>query len=102
MSSDPKIAEHTEFAAPPIKDGKADNGAGVSSVVPTIDEETNRKLLRKIDMRLMPVVRPHPWNRSLISKLTYFTDVFHIRPPILRQGAPQPGSYLRAQEGSGS
>lgn len=96
MSSDSKTAEHTEFAAPSMKDGKADDGAGVSSVVHTIDEETNRKLLRKIDMRLMPVVRSHPWNRSLISKLTYSTDVFHIRPSILRQGAPQPGSYLWA------
>jgi hypothetical protein len=70
MSSNSKTAEHAEFAAPSTKDGKADDGAGVSLVVPTIDEETNRKLLRKIDMRLMPVVRSHPWNRSLISELT--------------------------------
>ena len=60
MSSNSKTAEHAEFAASSIKDGKADDAAGVSLVVPTIDEETNRKLLRKIDMRLMPVVRSHP------------------------------------------
>lgn len=57
MSSDLKTAQHSEFADPSIKEGGVDDGAVIPTVPPVLCEETNRKLLRKIDMRLMPVVR---------------------------------------------
>ncbi|KAH8703490.1 putative MFS transporter [Talaromyces proteolyticus] len=56
MSSDLKVAEHTEVADPSVKDGKVGDCCELSPGIPVIDEETNRKLLRKIDMLLMPVM----------------------------------------------
>ncbi|KAL3477419.1 putative MFS transporter [Aspergillus californicus] len=54
MPSDPKdAAEHTEFASSNMKVGE---NVELSQPAPIIDEETNKKLLRKIDMRLMPVM----------------------------------------------
>lgn len=87
-------------------DGKDGNGElDTQSVI--IDEETNKRLLRKIDIRLMPVVRfltcfllfPHTPLLSLETvwnSLQWAEDVLYVCAPILRQGAPEPGRYLRA------
>lgn len=48
--------EHAEFAPQDNKDGVSDD-VELSSARPVLDEETNKRLLRKIDLRLMPVVR---------------------------------------------
>lgn len=53
MSHDKKPVEHAEFASQDNKGGDVE----LSSERPVLDEETNKKLLRKIDLRLMPVVR---------------------------------------------
>jgi hypothetical protein len=54
MATDTKnMTEHMEVAA---SDSKGAEDVELSQDAPVIDEETNRKLLRKIDMRLMPVV----------------------------------------------
>ncbi|KAL2853193.1 putative MFS transporter [Aspergillus pseudodeflectus] len=54
MATDTKnMIEHMEAAA---SDSKGAEDVELSQDVPVIDEETNRKLLRKIDMRLMPVM----------------------------------------------
>jgi hypothetical protein len=58
MSSDPKVtAEHSECVDMSVKDGSVESCAGMSPRAPVLDDEKNRKLLRKIDMHLMPVVR---------------------------------------------
>lgn len=49
MSDENKtVAEHAEVSSR--------KGVELSADQPVLDEETNRKLLRKIDLRLMPVV----------------------------------------------
>ncbi|KAL3429079.1 major facilitator superfamily domain-containing protein [Aspergillus tetrazonus] len=57
MSSDAKVtAEHSECVDMSVKDGSVESCAGMSPGAPVLDDETNRKLLRKIDMHLMPVM----------------------------------------------
>ncbi|KAL4915269.1 major facilitator superfamily domain-containing protein [Aspergillus aurantiobrunneus] len=56
MTSDPKVAEEIECVDRSIKHGQVDDCPEKSPGVSIIDEETIRKLLRKIDMRLMPVM----------------------------------------------
>ncbi|KAL3454855.1 major facilitator superfamily domain-containing protein [Aspergillus insuetus] len=54
MATDTKnMAEHMELST---SDSKGAEDVELSQGPPVIDEETNRKLLRKIDMRLMPVM----------------------------------------------
>lgn len=57
MSSDHRVAGQTDWASHSIKDDHVEDAAELSPGAIVIDEETNRKLLRKIDKRLMPVVR---------------------------------------------
>lgn len=53
-------AKHTEATGPCIEDdGKMNDCIEISVTVSVADEEINRKLLRKIDMQLMPVVSCH-------------------------------------------
>lgn len=93
MSYDHKNAvEHAEFAPQDKKDG-----VELSSERPVLDEETNKRLLRKIDLRLMPVVGLL-WSRKRLQRLTV-ADVLHLRASVLRQGAPQPGGHLRTEGG---
>ncbi|CAG7919196.1 unnamed protein product [Penicillium olsonii] len=56
MSSHPAPATHTEDADPSIKNEIMNDSIEISVTISVIDEETNRKLLRKIDMQLMPVM----------------------------------------------
>jgi hypothetical protein len=83
-----KMAEHMELAA---SDSKGAEDVELSRGAPAIDEETNRRLLRKIDMRLMPVVC---FPISKYMDPTDEVDVLHLCTAILRQGTAQPGCYL--------
>lgn len=56
MLSDPKIDYTAESVNHPIKDDHVEDGDALSPGGPVIDGETNRKLLRKIDICLMPVM----------------------------------------------
>lgn len=55
MSPRTSFTDHTEVSEP-SKDSKMDDCIEVSSETPIMDEETNKRLLRKIDWLLMPVV----------------------------------------------
>ncbi|KAE8310229.1 major facilitator superfamily domain-containing protein [Aspergillus transmontanensis] len=93
MSSEAKgCAIHMESTTPANLDiGGKDGNGGLDTQSAIIDEETNKRLLRKIDIRLMPVV----WLLHLLF-LQWAEDVLYVCAPILRQGAPEPGRYLRA------
>jgi hypothetical protein len=57
MPYDPKITvKHAEYAPQDNKDRVHDD-VELPSDRPILDEVTNKRLLRKIDLRLMPVVR---------------------------------------------
>lgn len=101
MLSDPKIDYTAESVNHPIKDDHVEDGDALSPGGPVIDGETNRKLLRKIDICLMPVVGTTFQPIYHISNLPMI-DVLHICTPILRQGSPQSSGYLRIEGGSWS
>lgn len=65
----------------------------------TLDEATNKRLLRKIDWKLMPVV-----SGLATLKIPPLTDlisvVLYICAPILRQGHHESGSHLWTQDRS--